>query len=55
VILSQGGIDMKKIMILAAAAAAIFGLTKLRGKKEDADFGSDTPATTNGYAPQPQQ
>lgn len=46
---------MKKLMILAAAGAAIFGLTKLRGKKQEDAYGTDTMTPSNGYAPQPQQ
>ena len=45
---------MKKIMILVAAAAAVFGIAKLRGKKQEDEFGVDTVVPSNGYAPEPQ-
>ncbi len=45
---------MKKIIMLAGIAAAVFGAKKLLGGKKDDAYGTDFTTPTNGYAPQPQ-
>jgi hypothetical protein len=50
-------VHMKKIILLAGIAAAVFGAKKLLGGKADeTDLYGTTPEPTpaNGYAPQPQ-
>lgn len=43
---------MKKILLLAGIVAAVFGIKKLMGGKED--VAADDTYAGNGYAPQPQ-
>lgn len=46
---------MKKILVLAGIVAAVFGVKKLMGGKDE--FADDTytaPSPTNGYSPEPQ-
>jgi hypothetical protein len=46
---------MKKILVLAGIVAAVFGVKKLMGGKEELAEGAYTPSnTTNGYTPEPQ-
>lgn len=44
---------MKKLLVLAGIAAAVFGVTKLLGRKQDEEI-EDVQVATNGYAPQGQ-
>ena len=44
---------MKKVLLVAGIAAAVFGATKLFGRKHEEDI-EDAAVSTNGYAPQPQ-
>lgn len=43
---------MKKILVLAGIVAAVFGIKKLMGGKEE--LAADDTYSGNGYAPQPQ-
>jgi hypothetical protein len=43
---------MKKLILLAGIAAAVFGITKMMGKKDEHE--TESYSSGNGYAPQPQ-
>jgi len=45
---------MKKLIVLASIAAAIFGIRKMMAGKNEEETALDAYASDNGYAPQPQ-
>ena len=46
---------MKKILVLVGVVAAVFGVKKLMGGKEELAEEAYTPSNpTNGYTPEPQ-
>ena len=44
---------MKKLLVVAGIAAAVFGVTKLFGRKHEEKI-EEAVIPTNGYAPEPQ-
>ena len=46
-------VHMKKLLVLAGIAAAVFGVTKLLGRKQEEEI-EDVQVAANGYVPQGQ-